>query len=529
MAADLLTSGVALTLALTLGLLGVMLLRRPVRALFGARAAYGLWLLVPAMVVAVALPGPTLTTHPIEPTAPVAATAAAAPAPLAAVRSAVIEMTPNRPAFIANPKDFALPLALIWTFGALACAGVLAWRQTRFLSQLGPLRPETRSEGRVYHAAHPGVGPALVGALMPRVILPGDFSDRFSLEEQAVVVAHERIHLTGGDAQINLAAAAIQALFWFHPLVHLGARLMRIDQELACDETVVARFPGARRLYAEAMLKVQLAAAPLPLGCHWPAGGVSALRHRIGRLSLRPSGLRRLTGLGLATCLALGGGLAAWAADPSPEASQDVERASASTRDLMEAIENGRNDRAAEMIRAGTNVNGGVLGEGFPLLLAVREGQLGLARLLLDHGANPDFAVSGDGSALIAAADNGDLAMVELLLAARANVDIAVQGDGSPLIAAAAGGHLPVVERLLVAGATVDKIVPSDETALITAARMGHTPVVERLVEAGADVNLAVQAPRYSLPPERRSPLGMARRAGRADMVDYLIARGARP
>ena len=304
---------------------------------------------------------------------------------------------------------------------------------------------------------------------------------------------------------------------------------MRIDQELACDETVVARFPGARRLYAEAMLKVQLAAAPLPLGCHWPAGGVSALRHRIGRLNLRHSRLRRFTGLGLAACLALGGGVTAWAAQPSPEPSHESGQAVASTRELMEAIQNGRNDRAAEMIRGGANLNGGVLGEGFPLLLAAREGQLGLARLMLERGANPDFAGAGDGSALIVAADNGDLAMVDLLVGAHADVNIAVHGDGNPLIAASAGGHLPVVERLLAAGATVDAIVPSDETALITAARMGHLSVVQRLVEAGADVNLAVDAPRLGLPNERRSPLGMARRAGRADMVDYLIAHGARP
>lgn len=530
MAGELLEQGAQIVIALTVGLVVVMLLRRPIRALFGARAAYGLWLLVPVVALAVVLPGPSLAPEPTV-SAPVgiADDPVAATSPLAALRFAVVEMTPTRPPSIPNPRDFADPLISVWFLGMIVFAGLLALRQGRFLSGLGPLRVEHRSDGRVYHAAHPGIGPALVGALMPRVILPGDFSDRFSPEEQAVVVAHERIHLTGGDAQINFAAVVIQSMFWFHPLVHIGARMMRIDQELACDETVVARFPDARRLYAGAMLKVQLAAPPLPLGCHWPTGGVSPLRQRIGRLSLRHSSLRRVTGLGLATCLALGGGLAAWAADPSTEASRDLERAAASTRDLMRAIQDGRNDRAAGMIRAGTDLNGGVLGEGFPLLLAVREGQLGLARLMLEHGANPDFAVAGEGSALITAADNGDLAMVDLLLAARADVDITVRGDGSPLIASSAGGHLPVVDRLLAAGATVDAVVPGDETALITSARMGHTPVVQRLVEAGADVNLAVQAPRYGLPPERRSPLGMARRAGRADMVDYLTTHGARP
>lgn len=528
MAGELLEQGAGIVVALTVGLLAVMLLRRPVRALFGARSAYGLWLLVPVVALAVLLPGPPLAP---EPPVSVPARIADAPvvdtSPLAAVRFAVVEMTPTRPAAIPNPKDFAVPLISVWFSGVIVFAGLLALRQGRFLSGIGPLRVEHRSDGRVYHAARPGIGPALVGAFLPRVILPGDFVERFSPEEQAIVVAHERAHLTGGDAQINLVAAGLQALFWFHPLVHLGARLMRIDQELACDETIVARFPGARRLYAEAMLKVQMQAAPLPLGCHWPAGGVSALRHRIARLNLRPSGPRRALGLILAASLAAGGGVAAWAAQP-PGPSDAPAGASVSARTLIEAIQQGDNPRAAALIRAGADVGGAVRGEGFPLLLAVRDGQLALVRLLLEAGADPDQTSPGDGAALIVAADNGDMAMVGLLLDAGADPDIAVWGDGNPLIAASAAGNLSVVDRLLSAGATVDAAVPGDETALINAARFGHLPVIRRLVEAGADVNLAVDAPRAGRPPERRSPLGMARRAGRADIVDYLTARGAR-
>jgi len=528
MAGEFLEQGVELVVALTLGLAAVMLLRRPVRALFGARAAYGLWLVVPVLALAVLLPGPVSPPAAPSDSTEIAGASVAPPSPLAVVRSAVVEMTPTRPATIPNPKDFALPLISFWLLGALACTALLAWRQGRFLSSVGPLRVEKRSDGRVYHAARPGVGPALVGGFLPRVILPGDFAERFSPEEQAVVVAHERAHLTGGDAQINLIAAGLQALFWFHPLVHLGARLMRIDQELACDETVVARFPNARRLYAEAMLKVQLEAAPLPLGCHWPAGGVSALRRRIARLNLRPSAARRALGLMLATSLAVGGGVTAWAAQPS-EPSDGPTRASGGSGALIEAIQQGDNPRAAALIRSGADVNGDVFGEGFPLLLAVRDGQLALTGLLLEAGADPDKTSLGEGSALIAAADNGDMAMIDLLLGAGADPDVAVRGDGNPLIAASAAGHLPVVDRLLAAGASVDAVVPSDETALITAARFGQLPVIQRLVEAGADVNLAVDAPRANLPNERRSPLGMARRAGRADMVAYLIAHGARP
>lgn len=535
MAAELLIFGVELTAAVTAALVLVLLGRRPVRALFGARAAYCLWLLVPAIVLAVALPrastpAPAVQTR-IAAAAPAEAVAAPAVVPVAAEPALGGLLDIERPDFMPNPAEFAGPILAFWAFGALAYAGVLILGQRRFVRAMGPLRVEQRAEGRVYHAARPDIGPALVGAFSPRVILPGDFAERFTPEEQAVVVAHERVHLTAGDAQINLIVAAARALLWFHPLVHIAARLIRADQELACDETVVARLPALRRLYAEAMLKTQFAAGPAPLGCHWLAGNKQELRRRIARLKLTPNRARRIGGVILATGLAISGGALAWACQPASEApsAESAPDVSNSTRDLLRAIEAGDHPHAAALIAAGADVNGWTPGDGSPLILAVRGGQIELVRLLLDRGANPNQAVPGEGAPLIMAADAGDLAMVRLLLERDADPNIAVEGDGNPLIVAAGGGRLAIVDLLLASGAEVDAVVRNDETALITAARFGHLPVVQRLVERGADVNLAVLAPRAPpYPDEMRSPLGMARRAGRADIVDYLRAHGAR-
>jgi len=531
MAADLLILGVEIVAAVTVALVAVFILRPPVRAVFGARAAYCLWLLIPVVVAAVALP--RVESAPPVAAAPVAAAAAEAVpvAPTAIDAKPASPFDIERPDFMPNPAEYATPLLMLWALGALAFAGALILGQRRFLRAMGPLRAEHRADGPVYHAARRDIGPALVGAFSPRVVLPGDFAERFTPEEQAVVVAHERVHLTAGDAQINLAVATARALLWFHPLVHLAARMIRADQELACDETVVARLPGLRRLYAEAMLKTQFAAAPAPLGCHWLAGDKRELRRRISRLKLTPSRGRRIGGAALAAVLIVSGGATAWALQPatSPDSQGAASRITASTRDLMRAIAAGDHPRAAALIDAGADVNGWSPGEGSPLILAIRGGQVEMARLLLDRGANPDLAVPGEGAPLIMAAGNGDLTMARLLLERNAGPDIAVVGDGNPLIAAAGGGHLAMVDLLLASGATVDAVVRNDETALITAARFGHLPVVRRLVEQGADVNLTVLAPRAPpYPDEMRSPLGMARRAGRADIVDYLRAHGAR-
>ena len=528
MAADLLFLGLEIVAAVTAALLAVLLVRAPVRAAFGARAAYCLWLLVPAMALAVFLPraaAPDTGAVVPEPVAAAPGPVPAAGALPAADTSFVFPF--ERPEGLPNPVEIASPLLLLWAIGALIFAALLIHGQRRFLRTLGPLRAERRPDGQVFHALGQDVGPALVGALTPRVVLPADFAERFSPEEQVVVVAHERVHQRGGDAQINLMVAATRAVLWFHPLVHIAARLLRVDQELACDETVIARFPTARRLYAGAMLKTQLVGAPVPLGCHWLTGGKAELRNRITHLTRTPGRPRRIVGAALAALLAVTGGAVAWAAQPAVE--MQSAPVSPSTRNLIEAIQDGRNTDAADLVRAGADVNGWRLGDGSPLTLAVRNGQLGLARLLLDNGADPDLAVPGEGAPLVMAADNGDRAILALLLERGADPNIPVSDDGNPLIAAAGAGHVGIVDLLLAAGARIDHVVPGDETALITAARHGHLAVVQRLVEQGADVNLAVMAPRIApLEPELRSPLGMARRAGRTDITDYLIAHGAR-
>ncbi|MCH1932675.1 hypothetical protein L9G16_21260, partial [Shewanella sp. A25] len=64
-------------------------------------------------------------------------------------------------------------------------------------------------------------------------------------------------------------------------------RAMRLDQELACDAATLRRFPKARRLYAEALLKTELAHTPLPFGCRWPAAARHPLEVRLAALKGR--------------------------------------------------------------------------------------------------------------------------------------------------------------------------------------------------------------------------------------------------
>lgn len=273
----------------------VSILRQPVRRRFGAEAAYALWLLLPFLMVATFLPA-------IEATSGVLALKAGLGARLPAV--------PLQAHMPSNGASEILFLA--WLGGALATGAWLILRQRRFMAGLGPLRQ--RPDGLAQSLAMRGL-PAVLG-LRPRIVLPGDFEQRYTAIERELVLAHEQVHLQRGDVPAIMLLGLLRTVLWFNPLVHLATGWFRQDQELSCDAAVLRRHPGHRRAYGEAMLKTELADQPLPLGCYW--SGSHPLKERLTMLTKPPvSARRRQAGLSLATGLALVVSGLAWAAQPA--------------------------------------------------------------------------------------------------------------------------------------------------------------------------------------------------------------------
>lgn len=295
MAADLLDGLLRANIAVALATLLVLLLRRPARRAFDPRAAYALWLMVPLALAASLIPRPE-------------AVAVLAPITLVADAVAAAPTLPRTPGLAAST------LVAAWIGGMLFVALLLMRRQARFMAALGRLTPT--GDG-VLRAEHPAVGPAVVGALRARIVTPADFETRFDADERALILSHEGVHLARGDGLVNALAAAAQCACWFNPLVHVAAQALRIDQELACDAAVLARHPTQRRTYAQALLKAQLDAPMLPVGCHWPAAGEHPLKERIAMLkSPLPAPSRRIAGLAVAGCVSLLAAGAAWAVQP---------------------------------------------------------------------------------------------------------------------------------------------------------------------------------------------------------------------
>lgn len=270
----------------------VMAVRRWAAERFGARIAYLLWVAVPAAMAAVLLP--------------------------ARVGEQVLTMGlrvgPLQPLIVesALQRNYSAWLLALWITGAAMTAMFYTVRQRRFISRLGPLR--RRADG-LYEAGVRAGLPAVIGVLRPRIVVPSDFDLRYDEQERRLVLQHERVHLCRGDLQVNAVLTLIRCLHWFNPLVHMAARYFRHDQELACDQAVIARFPQQRRTYGGAMLKTQLAVDVFPLACHW--GGHHLLKERIAMLKFPlPSPRRRKAGALLAVSFAFTTAAVAWAMQP---------------------------------------------------------------------------------------------------------------------------------------------------------------------------------------------------------------------
>jgi ankyrin repeat protein len=199
--------------------------------------------------------------------------------------------------------------------------------------------------------------------------------------------------------------------------------------------------------------------------------------------------------------------------------------------------------RVEALIRSGANVNAANDLGVTPLWLAAQNGSEAVVKALLAGGANPNAALIAGETPLMVAARAGKAPVVDLLLARGAHVNARGPRKQTALMWAVAQNHPDVVKVLLARGADLslrserwsqvmavpphgylpyNKEIPAgDETALLFAARVGDLQSARLLVKAGANVN---DADAWGV-----SAVTLAAHSGFADLVDFLLEKGADP
>lgn len=285
----------------------VLAARRPVARLFGARAAYALWVLPLLRLV---LP-PIVLPEWFAPQASAARDVAVA-LPDGGRHVATEIVVPA--AASATPAIDWLALGIaVWLGGALVHVAIRLTAYARLRSALLAGARPVGEAGPVRLIESPATAAPLAFGVFDKVVaLPPGFMASPDRAARDLALAHELAHHRAHDLAANFAALPLFALHWFNPLSWLGWRAMRRDQEAACDARVVAHRDRAERAlyagviagFARAPRGGLTAALAAPMAC--PVLGDKSIVHRLRTLTMTDlSDRRRRAGLLLVGAAAL--------------------------------------------------------------------------------------------------------------------------------------------------------------------------------------------------------------------------------
>lgn len=276
--------------SMTLLMLLVLIIRKPVSHFFGARVAYLLWILPLARLFM-----PTLTLE-----APAVSEPAAALAPMALGSEMVATVPVETTAFSAMASfDWSMIAIVIWLGGA----GLL------FISKLAAylqFREDIVSDGRLI-GRHENIkiletaaisGPLAFGLFEKYIAVPTNFFRDYAPRERDLALEHEIAHHESGDLAANFVGLTILALHWFNPVAWFAWIAFRQDQETACDARIMAQSGrDVRAVYGRTIAK---SASGHRLGLASPLNQKDKIKGRLKMLGRsEKSSLRRKLGAGL--------------------------------------------------------------------------------------------------------------------------------------------------------------------------------------------------------------------------------------
>lgn len=276
--------------SMTLLMVLVLMIRKPVSHFFGARIAYLLWILPLARLFM-----PTLTLE-----APAVTEPAASFAPMALGSDMVAAVPVETTAFSALASlDWMMIAIIIWLGGA----GLL------FISKLASylqFREDIVSDGRLI-GRHENIkiletaaisGPLAFGLFEKYIAVPTNFFRDYAPRERELALEHEIAHHESGDLAANFVGLTILSLHWFNPIAWFAWIAFRQDQETACDARILAQ--GGREVRAVYGRTIAKSASGHRLGLASPLNQKDKIKGRLKMLGRsEKSSLRRRLGAGL--------------------------------------------------------------------------------------------------------------------------------------------------------------------------------------------------------------------------------------
>ena len=152
-------------------------------------------------------------------------------------------------------------LAGTWHLRALRRSGWSCARGDALLRRLSAEAGLHRSIAVRVHESIPG--PMTYGTLRPVILLPRD-AESWSDDALSRAMIHELEHVRRGDWLSQYMARFVGALYWFHPLVWMAWRRLRLEAERACDDAVLRRSEATAYANQLVLLAERLASTATP-------------------------------------------------------------------------------------------------------------------------------------------------------------------------------------------------------------------------------------------------------------------------
>src|SRR5207247_9201321 len=143
-------------------------------------------------------------------------------------------------------------------------------------------RLRTSRPVRVLEAAVVQV-PAVMGCLLPLILLPASALTGLSPLQLDALLAHELAHVRRYDYLVKLVQSVIETLLFYHPAVWWVSQQVREERELCCDDLAVA-VCGDAHFYATALVGMERLRGTPPAFALAATGPGGALMGRIRRL-----------------------------------------------------------------------------------------------------------------------------------------------------------------------------------------------------------------------------------------------------
>jgi len=278
------------TLLATSGLMVlVLLLREPVRRHFGARVAYGLWLIPAARLLM-----PTITQTIERPMGP-AVTPRLMSTQYMSEPMLLSSVAPPEQSLIEQVGGWSTILLVAWlgVAAGLFAGRILQFRRARTIILDGAVELDRVGSIRIVRSSEV-TGPLAFGIFDRVIAVPADFERIYAEHERRLALEHELAHHRSGDLIANLFAFGLLCLQWFNPLAWAAHAAFRFDQEAACDARVLEKAGTIDRSdYGRAIAKATSGRALLFASA---LDRRTTLHRRLKSMLSNPTAGRKLTG-----------------------------------------------------------------------------------------------------------------------------------------------------------------------------------------------------------------------------------------